>query len=348
MTDDTRDDRYLWDRSGPPDAEIARLETLLAPLGHRGQPPVLTPVRDSSDARRLSAGWPALLALAATLVFSVAGAWLAYNAGGRGWSVEHVSGAPVVDGVPLAPPAQEATSATLRTGKWLSTDAASRARLFDRDVGRIEVDPDTRLQLVGVRGREHRLSLARGTIHAFIWAPPKRLYVDTPSAMAVDLGCAYTLNVDDDGVGLLRVTLGWVGFESHGRESFIPADAVCETRPKIGPGTPRYEDAPPGYAEALALLDFGAPADPAREIALNLILNNARPRDVMTLWHLLSRGSLDERSRVCGRMTNLAPPPAGVSCDAVLRGDRSALDRWWDSLGLESVTWWRLWKSEWK
>jgi hypothetical protein len=83
-------------------------------------------------------------------------------------------------------------------------------------------------------------------------------------------------------------------------------------------------------------------------MALDLILNNARPKDVMTLWHLLSRGSLEERSLVCGRMTELAPPPAGVSCDAVLRGDRSALDRWWDSLGLESVTWWRLWKREWK
>jgi len=34
--------------------------------------------------------------------------------------------------------------------------------------------------------------------------------VDTPSASAVDLGCAYTLHVNDDGSGTLRTTLvGW-------------------------------------------------------------------------------------------------------------------------------------------
>jgi len=36
--------------------------------------------------------------------------------------------------------------------------------------------------------------------------------VDTPSASAIDLGCAYTLHVNEDGSGTLRTTLGWVGF----------------------------------------------------------------------------------------------------------------------------------------
>nr|MBA3396917.1 hypothetical protein [Deltaproteobacteria bacterium] len=31
----SKSDDYLWDRSGAPDPEIARLEGLLAPLGHR-------------------------------------------------------------------------------------------------------------------------------------------------------------------------------------------------------------------------------------------------------------------------------------------------------------------------
>ena len=37
----TDDNGYLWDRSGEPDAEVERLESLLAPLRHRGLPPVL-------------------------------------------------------------------------------------------------------------------------------------------------------------------------------------------------------------------------------------------------------------------------------------------------------------------
>ena len=76
------------------------------------------------------------------------------------------------------------------------------------------------------------------------------------------------------------------------------------------------------------------------------ILTQARPRDAMTLWHLLSRGSADERARVCERMSALAPPPRSVTCDAVLRGDRAARDQWWDSLGFDSTTWWRLWKKK--
>ena len=32
------------------------------------------------------------------------------------------------------------------------------------------------------------LALARGKMEAFIWAPPRQFFVDTPSAVAVDLG----------------------------------------------------------------------------------------------------------------------------------------------------------------
>ena len=41
------------------------------------------------------------------------------------------------------------------------------------------------------------MALDQGTIHARIWAPPKFFYVNTQAAVAVDLGCAYTLHVDD-------------------------------------------------------------------------------------------------------------------------------------------------------
>src|SRR5260370_16366099 len=85
-----------------------------------------------------------------------------------------------------------------------------------------------------------RPALELGTIHAAIWAPPGEFVVDTPSATAVDLGCAYTLHVNDDGSGTLRTTLGWVGFHKDGRDSFIPAGAMCTTRPVHGPATPHF------------------------------------------------------------------------------------------------------------
>ena len=76
-----------------------------------------------------------------------------------------------------------------------------------------------------------------------------------------------------DGSGLVRVTHGWVGFEHAGRESFIPEQAVCATRPGIGPGTPQYEDAPSSYPDALAVLDFERPDDPRRGAAFETVLS---------------------------------------------------------------------------
>jgi hypothetical protein len=48
------------------------------------------------------------------------------------------------------------------------------------------------------------------------------------------------------------------------------------------------------------VLDF-APADDSRRAdALALILSQARRRDALTLWHLLTRGTESERMQVFG------------------------------------------------
>ncbi len=330
---------YLWDGSGEPDPEIVRLETLLGQLRHQGGPPPL-PERKTAPPRRTAWLLGALSAAAAVLLVAVIGRYAFWVPRG-GWTVQTIAGSPSIGGVraksgAVIPP-------RLAVGEWLETDAVSRARIDVGQIGRVDVAPNTRVQLVEARGREHRMALTRGMIHARIWAPPKLFFVNTPSATAIDLGCEYTLQVDDTGGGLIRVTLGWVSFEGNGRESFIPDGAVGATRPGAGPGTPYYDDAPSGYGEALAILDFAAPDDARRAGALDLVVSSARRRDVLTLWHLLSRVQLSERERVYDRLAHLAPPPPGVSREAVLAGDRAALDQWWDSLGLDA-TWWKLWK----
>ncbi len=107
------------------------------------------------------------------------------------------------------------------------------------------------MQLLATQPTEHRLELARGKMSARIWAPPRLFFVDTPSAVAADLGCAYTLEVDDDGGSVLHVTSGWVALQLKDRESMVPAGAACETQPGIGPGTPYFVDATPVFREAL-------------------------------------------------------------------------------------------------
>jgi hypothetical protein len=333
---ETDEGSYLWDGSGEPDPEVVRLETLLGQLRHRGEPPSV-PARSPRFVRTkwLIAG----LSAAAALLVAAGIGWYWLGVFGGAWSVQTLTGAPVVDGVRTGDKVGQ-----LRVGGLLETDAVSRARIEDSQIGRVLVDPNTRLQLVEARGGEHRMALSQGTIHARIWAPPKIFFVNTPSATAIDLGCEYSLQVDFNGAGLIKVTLGWVSFEGYGRESFIPDGAIGTTRPGAGPGTPYYEDAPSGYGEALTILDYGLADDPQRAGALEEILTSARRKDALTLWHLLSRGTPAERERVYDRLAVLAPPPPGVTRSAVLAGDRAALDQWWDSLGLENATWWKLWK----
>ncbi len=254
------------------------------------------------------------------------------------WEVTKIEGEPVIG--------REKIGATgrLAVGDWLVTDDSSRAQISVGQIGEVLVEPNSRISLLQMRDEEHRLALKRGKMEALIWAAPGKFYVDTPSAVAVDLGCSYTLEVNDDGVGILRVTSGWVAFEWEGRESFVPAQAMCITRPERGPGTPYFSDAAVALRSALERFDTAHPSDPGRLEALNLVLSKARRNDALTLWHLLTRTEENERPLVFDRLAKLIPPPAKVTREGILRGDRSMIDAWWDALELGDTEWWRLWK----
>jgi hypothetical protein len=339
MKDEPVRDDYLWDGSGEPDSEVVRLEYLLARYRHRGAPPRL-PAR----APRRWAVQAALqiLVTAASLALVAMAAWFAYTVRFSGWNVQSLEGAPTVAGARIDKPAK------ITTGESLATDGASRARIDVGSIGIVDVEPNSLVRLVTARVGEHRLALDRGQIRALIWAPPRLFFVNTPSSTAIDLGCAYTLKVDDRGWGRLVVESGWVAFQHGGRESFIPKDAVCLTRPGVGPGTPCYTDAAPGFEEALTILDFSPTHDVRRSAALETVLTLSRPKDAFSLWHLLSRGTAEERARVHDRLASLVPPPPEATREGVLRGDRRALDAWWNTLGLDSASWWRIWKRTWQ
>ncbi len=330
-------DDYLWNRSGEPDPEVERLELLLSELRHDQPAPqfpaTVVPLRPS----RFRFLMPRLAA-AAAVVLAIAGMWFWMHRSQPAWDVARLAGKPMIGSAPIG------DAGRLSVGQLLETDAASRAKIDVGRIGQVEVGPNTRVRLIKTRTTEHRLSLERGMIEARIWAPPGLFFVDTPSAVAVDLGCAYTLEVDDAGVALLYVKNGWVGFESNGRESFVPAGAYCETFPGIGPGTPYFEDASEVFRTALGRLDFGQLNPTERADALTTVLAEARKDDTLTLWHLLFRLNETERARLYDRMAQLVPPPNGVTREGILHLDRKMLDLWWNEVDLGSVNWWRMWK----
>ena len=341
MKNDAHDD-YLWDGSGEPDPDVVRLETLLRPYAHRGRPLDPRFALARGKPRRAARIALQVFATAASLFLVAAAAWFASVARRPGWNVQALAGAPHIGGTRVDAPS------TLPVGGTITTDAVSRARLNVASIGTVDVEPNSRVRLLRSRVGEQRMALDSGQIRATIWAPPKLFYVNTPSSTAIDLGCMYTLKVDERGSGVIQVENGWVAFQYDGRESFIPEGAICMTRPGRGPGTPSYSDAAEGVAEALTILDFAPTEDVRRAAALDTVLGSARPKDGLTLWHLLSRGSAKERSLVYDRMAALVPPPQGVTKDRVLRGDQRALDEWWGALGLDSASWWRILKTPWK
>jgi FecR protein len=323
-------DDYLWDRSGPPDADLQRLEQLLGRL--QSVPPVPRLPDAAVRWHRLRTFAP-VLAAAAAVVLMVAGTWLSTRQPAA-WEVASLSGQPRVGSAIIA------GRGRLAVGETLVTDGASQARMNVATIGEVTADINTRVRLVATRDGHHRLALEHGTLHAVISAPPGQFIVSTPSATATDLGCAYTLHVDEDGAGLLTVTAGWVALALNGRESLVPAGASSRTHPTLGPGTPSYEDAGDAFRAALDELDFGTDRE-RRAGALRLVLARADAGHAVTLWHLIKRVDAADRGSLVDALADQVAMPPGVTREAVLNLDDGALDLWWNTLGLGEAGWWR-------
>jgi FecR protein len=348
----TKSHDYLWDGSGEPDPEIQKLEALLGKFRHDSTVMVVPEI--VPDRRWTFFSWrmrlfPALATTAVAVAAIVVLTFLVYGSkptptSVAGWDVSRVEGSPRIGRKTIG---GKGGTSRLGIGQMLETDPQSRASLEEDDIGQIEVDPSTRLRLLSMGSGLKRIALDRGTIHAYIWAPPGEFVVDTPSAVTVDLGCAYTLQVDDSGAGLVRTSMGWVGFKLNGHESFIPAGAACATRPKVGPGTPYFEDASTEFRAALTRFDFENSTPQQREGDVAIVLSEARKRDALTLWHLLARVDDEQRVLVYDRLSKLAPPPASVTREGILRLDQPMLDLWWNELGFDDISVWRHWERSW-
>jgi hypothetical protein len=79
---------------------------------------------------------------------------------------------------------------------------------------------------------------------------------------------------------------------------------------------------------ALEDLDFSG----GSEADLRTILAAARPRDTLTLWHLLPRVDALLRPLIYDRMVSFAAPPSGVTREKALTLDPQTLKMWKDEL----------------
>lgn len=270
--------------------------------------------------RLQASGIAALLAASIVVLLGLAWWTRAENAARLSWSVASIAGAPRVGGV--AAPAR----ARLRQGDWLETDGDSIARISVGRIGEVSIQPNSRVRLLSVADNDNRLELARGELSAVVSAPPRLFFVETPSATAVDLGCAYTLSVDEAGNGTLSVTLGQVALAGNGKdpsEILVRAGMKCDLRRGAGPGTPYSAGASPALRQALQRYDFES------QDALPSVLAMAnRYEDAAMLVDMLRRAPPGLRGAIFDALARIVPPRAGVTRAGVVAGDRAMIDSW--------------------
>jgi len=317
---------YLWNPSSEPDTEIVALEDALRV--YRFQPGALR----APAARK---PWIRIGATAAVVLMVGAASWVTWRATRpEPWSVEAIAGLPLVkDG-------RGNVTRTLRAGAQVETDARSVARVAVGRIGIVDLEPGSLMDVVRDDEGQHRLSLRRGTLNARIWARPRFFVVETRSALAVDLGCAYTLRVDSTGSGILAVSYGEVELSGSGRVSLLVA-GVAASMDSTGPGIPYPVASSIGFQGAVQRADNGT-LDAA---SLDVLLREATAQGTITLWHLLPRTDVRERAALYGRLVQFAPSPKGVARMDVLRLEPVALNAWKEALrpmwSSESSSSWR-------
>lgn len=334
-----RDDDYLWDRSGPVDLEIARLERLLAPYALRDARPA---PRAAAAHPRRRRGWRIVLASAAVLAMFAVGVGTWYRQRllwpeAQPWRMAAIG--PVrIDG------RDAAADETLAPGRMLETGKGGSARLRAARIGEIVLGEDSRFSLVETRSGRHRVSLQRGSLWARVWAPPGSFGVGTQHGDVLDLGCEFVLKSDAGGNGSLEVRSGWVQIDDFWRETLVPQGARVEFRGDGPPGTPYDVGASAEFVAALREIDAQGGDVPAIAPVVRRLAHNARPQDAITLLSLLKQHPSLGEGPLFDRMAAIMPADAVVTREQLRQRGADALGPWWQSLPYPRMKrWWMQW-----
>ncbi len=294
-------DDYLWDRSGPADPEIAKLEQLLAPLAY-------TEVRKPRRKRY----WIGAAVVAAAAAVLVIFAWPRASAcDGDGFRFTGVGG-------DVACGSRQLAAGVLPVGATLDTQG-NTAELAIAEIGTAQLGTHTRVRLERTGAERHQLYLEQGTMHARVKAPPRLFSVSTPSSEVTDLGCEYAIAVDPTGAGTIRVLGGKVELDEQGGIVVAPAGTHAAIHPGRRPGYPIATGASEAFEAAVADYERGVAG------ALDRLLAAATASDAITLINLavIEPGRVD----VLRRLGEISSVPDGVTVDKAV-ADASARSLW--------------------
>jgi ferric-dicitrate binding protein FerR (iron transport regulator) len=295
-------DDYLFDRSGRPDPDVERLEKLLAPLRHDA------PLDELRVRRKRRTPWfvigVALAAAAAVAIYLALPGPRSACRGTAGFAFSGVGGDVSCGGTQVA-------RGVLPVGGQLDT-GGNEASLTIADIGTATLGKQTRVRLERTDRERHQLALERGHMHAKVTAPPRLFAVTTKHTDVVDLGCEYTIDVDETGAGSICVMSGLVELATKSGAVVITPEGACAAiLAGQRPGLPHARDARPELITAVRAYDRGEPG--ARE----KLLAAADRRDAITL---IAAAAIDPQgATVLERLMELSPPPdAEITVESAL------------------------------
>ncbi len=308
MTDD-----YLWDGSGTPDPEIQRLESLLAEFRHRRSPTrssrrIVLP-RHSNLAACFSKcpGFLASPPLPSFSSLSCVGLFFSRRPRtppdtGPSWNVASLEGAPQIG-------SQFAFRHSIRR-QTLCRPNSHHQFLFARFPFRKRS-----------RRNSNRSQFSRSppanrseTTNAFNsmsapFTPPSgllpanSLWTRPPPSPSISVAPTRSKSRPTAPAPFAPRSAGSASISTAATRS--SPQAPCASRaPRSAPALPISKTPANPFAKLSTVFDLTEQSTDARSKQLNTVLSQARPRDGLTLWHLLSRTTGPERAQVYARFAD--------------------------------------------
>lgn len=317
----SKPDDYLWDRSGPADPDVQRLEQMLAPLAHDRPLDELRLRRPRKRAPWIIGG-AVVIAAAAALVLILRSPSRTACGGDTGFAF-------TAQGGTVGCANEQVSRGVLPVGGVLDTGSAT-ARLAIAEIGSADLAANTRVRLDRSETNRQQLHLERGRMHARVTAPPRIFAVTTPSTGVTDLGCEYTIEIDDKGRGFIEVQSGKVELETTARAVIVaPAGTMARLRENRAPSLPVVIGASAALRAAVTSWEQGTPD------AVSKLVAAAGSEDAITLANLAVLVSGD-RALVLDRLAALSPPPEGVTAQSAA-GDPALLERWRETVIADQI-----------
>ncbi len=241
------------------------------------------------------------------------------------WKVSNIQGNSLIGNSTMS------SNDSIKEGEWIQTNNDSRAELIVANIGKVIIEPNSKVVFVkGIDGN-NRILVEYGTINTVMNPNSRSFFVEMPTAVATDNGGSYTMTVDSTGDGLVYVRSGKVEIASPNRDAIIPAGSLVLTKKDIGVGTPFAENSSAKFKNALFNYDFGI----CNDACVKTLLNNAKMSDAVTLVNLIPNVNKEYSDQVYSKLAAFVAPPKTVSADSIPYINEEELNQWIDKIQVE-------------